>query len=144
MLPARSCVAYRFLAGTLKYNPDYDIQRASIKSYIYTRPRKIPKGFNIPYLQHPSYVFTKLHTLLKILYGMKDDGSTQFDFLKVGLMNGGLGTFYHRYFLVHPNLVYNSHCIYVDDAILPSSSSKEKIGYEIESLRETFDSTDER
>ena len=87
----------------------------------------------------------KLHTLLKILYGLKDDGSTRFDFLKVGLMNGGgLGKIDSRYFLVHPNLVYNSHCIYVDDAILPSSSSKENIGYEIESLRETFDSTDER
>ena len=50
---------------------------------------KVPKVFNISYLQHPSDAFTKLYMFLKNLYGLKYTVSTLFEFLKYGLVDRG-------------------------------------------------------
>ena len=53
-----------------------DFPQAPISTYIYMRPPKVPKGFKIPDLKHPTDAFTKIYMLLKKLYVIKDAGST--------------------------------------------------------------------
>ena len=96
-----------------------------INADIYMSPPKVPKVFKIPYLKHPSFVFTKN------LYGLKDTGSTWFDFFKYVLINRGCGQ------STIDNCLFKKSSIiiivYVDDSIL-LSPSKVKIRYETKSL----------
>ena len=78
--------------------------------------------------------------LLKYIYGLKDSGITYFDFFKDGLRNRGCekSTIYTLLFTKYVILII----VYVQDAIL-LLPSKANIQYEINSLQEIFDLTDD-
>ena len=84
--------------------------------------------------------FTKVYKLLRNIYGLKDSGRTWFDFLKKGLIERGWSPSEIDPCLFNKNGILL--IFYVDDSIL-ISPHKYLIDFEINSLWEYFDLTDD-
>ena len=98
--------------------------QAPVKTDIFMQPPKVPPGFLIPDLPLLLDSFVKVYKLIRNLYGLKDAGHTsKVDsclYTKIGII-----------------LV-----LYIDDAIL-ILPYKSKIDYEIKSLQEAYDLTND-
>jgi hypothetical protein len=114
--------------------------QAPVKTDIFMQPPKVPPGFAIPDLPSLSDRFTKVYQLLKNLYGLKDAGRTWSDHLKKGLIERGWKPSEIDSCLYTKNGIIL--VLYVDDAIL-ISPFKSKIDFEIKSLQQAYDLTDD-
>lgn len=114
--------------------------QAKLNTDIYMKPPRVPHNFLIPDLPTLSDRFTKVYQLLRNLYGLKDAGKTWNDYLHAGLIK--------RKWVqseIDPCLYYKEDMmliVYVDDTCFISPDSN-KITKEIQSLKETYDLTDE-
>lgn len=114
--------------------------QAPIKTEIFMHPPEVPSSFTIPDL--PNFIdrFNNVYKLLKNLYGLKDARKTWNDYLDKGLIKRGWEQSKVDAYLYTKNGIILA--LYVDDAVL-ISTLRAKIDFEIKSLKQDYDLTDE-